>query len=135
MLTADTYTSVLMTIHLKIAEGPPDWSWPPRPATQPAGTDAARPGRRRPQRLSYRPGQNPCGPGETVAGSAAKVPAPTRHTDDTQRSRSQRPMRIWPAQKGAPPGTRTPNPRMRSGRSTVDASSHGYRNTSSRALW
>jgi hypothetical protein len=98
VLTADTYTSVLMTLHFKIAEatarlvlaaasknpGKPYRRRKIGPPTSAASGPAARPEPLRPKRSRKRKRRNK---GRTYV----------THPTDTQRSNRQRPMRIWPA--------------------------------------
>jgi len=80
VLTADTYTSVLLDLHFKTAEAVADSSSPPPPTTQPDTVAILVPTRRRPQRPSHPHVQNLYGPGDPEVAEAAHRP----HPRDTQ---------------------------------------------------
>ena len=79
------------------------------------GVIGAFPMARRNPRLPPRPGsRNRSGPSDPAANVAVRTASHVRPTHVPQRSRPYSHEAIRPAHTGAPPGTRTPNPRIKS---------------------
>jgi integrase len=117
VLTADTYTSVLMQLHFKIAEAT---------AQLVLSAAAVNPGQR------HRPSSR-AAPDRSAARNQPTHPRPVRPKRNRRRSKARRRhtrmthkdqdrigMKLYGLlDMGAPPGTRTPNPRIKSGTEDV----------------
>jgi Phage integrase family len=77
VLTADTYTSVLMILHFKIAEATARLCSPLQLATPGGATTVARQARQHPQHLGPRRGRNRCGPSDPANRRGEQRRAPT----------------------------------------------------------